>query len=772
MAKILNLLFCVFLLGPAPLMAQSSAKLQQQEIVRRQELVFRSTQAIGEAQKAETAKNLAKAQENYRFALANLTDAPATRVAYATAVTGLTRVNMTLYAQARENGDAKTAKLLVEEIVRYNPQHGPANAELEKIRRAETDPNDTSLLSNPALNEKFRKDVETVESLYTEAEQFRRTGQLDEATVRLKKILAIDPYNKTASALLSKIAQEKRVYAEKAQAQSRQKALADVEARWSEPSKRDVFGNLQATNPIPITRSNQFQINQKLRSIIIPSLEFKDASIEDAVAFLNAKSKELDPEKQGINFILRPDVSESAKTFTLNLTNVPLEHALRYITHLAGVKYKVEEFAILVVRLVDNTEVLLRRQFNVPPSFFPSTGAATAATPAAATGVRRIAAPVVTNTSAGVAEVKEALEAMGVEFPPGATAVYLPASGILQVQNAQAQLDLIQALVEAQGGQTLIVDVSVKLVEIAQEDLNDLTFNYSYLSQQPLNWSSLPFMNAIGFTTSMEGSQGMRAGSLDQLLLSNTGTTSGGLTIPNRMDLTGIMDGGLYNVIISALAQKRSTDLLSSPSVRVKNGEDAKINISRTFFFPTAFDPPETLQPDTGDDIIIANVAPAVIAAFPNEFESRDIGVKLTVRPQVGADNRTIDLSLLPEITDFEGFINYGDPIFANGVLLTPNVINQPVFNTRKVNTKVFVQDGNTVLLAGLIREDTQEVNEKLPVLGDIPFIGRLFQSKANKSIKKNLLIFVTTRILRPDGDPFNVPENETNLGVVPVSSR
>jgi general secretion pathway protein D len=753
-------------------MAQSSAKLQQQEIVRRQELVFRATQAIGEAQKAETAKNLAKAQENYRFALANLTDAPATRVAYATAVTGLTRVNMTLYAQARENGDAKTAKLLVEEIVRYNPQHGPANAELEKIRRAETDPNDTSLLSNPALNEKFRKDVETVESLYTEAEQFRRTGQFDEATVRLKKILAIDPYNKTASALLSKIAQEKRVYAEKAQAQSRQKALADVEARWSEPSKRDVFGNLQATNPIPITRSNQFQINQKLRSIIIPSLEFKDASIEDAVAFLNAKSKELDPEKQGINFILRPDVSESAKTFTLNLTNVPLEHALRYITHLAGVKYKVEEFAILIVRLVDNTEVLLRRQFNVPPSFFPSTGAATAATPAAATGVRRIAAPVVTNTSAGVAEVKEALEAMGVEFPAGATAVYLPASGILQVQNAQAQLDLIQALVEAQGGQTLIVDVSVKLVEIAQEDLNDLTFNYSYLSQQPLNWSSLPFMNAIGFTTSMEGSQGMRAGSLDQLLLANTGTGSGGLIIPNRMDLTGIMDGGLYNVIISALAQKRSTDLLSSPSVRVKNGEDAKINISRTFFFPTAFDPPETLQPDTGDDIILTNVAPAVIAAFPNEFESRDIGVKLTVRPQVGADNRTIDLSLLPEITDFEGFINYGDPIFANGVLLTPNVINQPVFNTRKVNTKVFVQDGNTVLLAGLIREDTQEVNEKLPVLGDIPFIGRLFQSKANKSIKKNLLIFVTTRILRPDGDPFNVPENETNLGVVPVSSR
>jgi general secretion pathway protein D len=449
-----------------------------------------------------------------------------------------------------------------------------------------------------------------------------------------------------------------------------------------------------------------------------------------------------------------------------------LEQALRYISQLAGVKYKVEEFAILIVRLIDNTEVLLRRQFNVPPSFFPSTAAAPAATPAA-TGVRRVAAPVVTSASAGVAEVKEALESMGVEFPPGSTAVYLPASGILQVQNAQAQLDLIQALVEAQGGQALIVDVSVKLVEITQEDLNDLTFNYAYNTPIPIGTSP-------GVSTALRGSQGFTLGGLDQLLLASTGNTAS--VLPNRLDLTGILDGGLYNVVMTALAQKRSTDLLSSPSLRVRNGEDAKINVSRTFFYPTAFDPPETAETDTDDDFLVFG-PPTVIPAFPNEFESRDIGVKLTVRPQVGADNRTIDLSLLPEITDFEGFVNYGSPIAipsnANKgdvqlIELTPNFINQPIFNTRKVNTKVFVQDGSTVLLAGLIREDVQEITDKVPILGDLPLIGRLFQSKANKSLKKNLLIFVTTRILRPDGDPFNQPEQpvEGSITSMPVSSR
>jgi general secretion pathway protein D len=55
-----------------------------------------------------------------------------------------------------------------------------------------------------------------------------------------------------------------------------------------------------------------------------------------------------------------------------------------------------------------------------------------------------------------------------------------------------------------------------------------------------------------------------------------------------------------------------------------------------------------------------------------------------------------------------------------------------------------------------LLREDVQKVSDKVPGLGDIPILGRLFRSEAEKTQKKNLLIFVTTRILRPDGEPYN----------------
>ena len=59
-----------------------------------------------------------------------------------------------------------------------------------------------------------------------------------------------------------------------------------------------------------------------------------------------------------------------------------------------------------------------------------------------------------------------------------------------------------------------------------------------------------------------------------------------------------------------------------------------------------------------------------------------------------------------------------------------------------------------TAVLGGLIREDTQEINDKVPVLGDLPLIGRAFQSKVSERIKKDLLIFVTARLVRPNGKP------------------
>jgi general secretion pathway protein D len=83
---------------------------------------------------------------------------------------------------------------------------------------------------------------------------------------------------------------------------------------------------------------------------------------------------------------------------------------------------------------------------------------------------------------------------------------------------------------------------------------------------------------------------------------------------------------------------------------------------------------------------------------------------------------------------------------------LTPNIINQPIVSSRKVKTSVTVWDGQTVALGGLIREDVQDVEDKLPVLGDIPILGRLFRCDCEDHFKRNLMMFVTAVLIDPAG--------------------
>ena len=114
---------------------------------------------------------------------------------------------------------------------------------------------------------------------------------------------------------------------------------------------------------------------------------------------------------------------------------------------------------------------------------------------------------------------------------------------------------------------------------------------------------------------------------------------------------------------------------------------------------------------------------------------------------------------------DFEGFINYGTVInsayaaayFSNAVTILTNNIQQPVFVRRDLTLpSVEVSDGYTLMLGGLLREDIQKIDEKVPLIGDIPIFGRAFQGKTEQAVKKNTLIFVTPRILQVDGQPLN----------------
>jgi general secretion pathway protein D len=216
----------------------------------------------------------------------------------------------------------------------------------------------------------------------------------------------------------------------------------------------------------------------------------------------------------------------------------------------------------------------------------------------------------------------------------------------------------------------------------------------------------------------------------------------------------GILTNPQLQVVIQALSQKKSADVLSAPKVTTISGAQAQIRVAQEFIYPTTYTPATVVAGTTSGTGGIAT-QPAITPSTPGAFASRPVGVVFNVTPMVGADGYTINLTLIPQVTDFLGFINYGNTIVSGGISV-PNDIKQPLFSTRDVVTSVVIWDGQTVVLGGLILENLQKLDDKIPFLGDIPMLGRLFRSKTTQRTKSNLLIFVTARLIDPAGNPIH----------------
>jgi general secretion pathway protein D len=402
---------------------------------------------------------------------------------------------------------------------------------------------------------------------------------------------------------------------------------------------------------------------------------------------------------------------------------------------------------------------------------------------------------------AGRYNAQEYLLSQGVEFPPGASANYLPSGSKLVVRNTRDNIDVIDALVDAaMGVAPSQVDIQTKFLEINQNNLQELGFSWLlgpfsigggvYGSgggnAAAVNSANYPFGNPMagGYPMSPVGSvrsgdQAITGNSIDSVLAGKTGISDA--TAPGIFSIAGVFTDPQFQLVIRALNQKKGIDLMSAPKVTTKSGVKATVKIINEFIYPRQYDPPQFQQGQAaqGGTTTVNPLTvppPTVTPAFPRDFTHEDLGVTLEATPKIGPDGYTIDLELHPKVVDFEGFINYGAPIngvgYKEGLFitaaglpipsaliptsqnLTTNRIEQPVFSYREVNTFVTVWDGQTVALGGLIREDVQKVQDKVPFLGDIPLAGRLFRSDTDQKLKKNLVIFVTPRILDAEGQP------------------
>ena len=841
------------------LIAQSDiASLSDKEIAKRQSGAKQSTELTIKAKRAWNdasldKKNLEIAYNDYIAALDSLPPSSATADQRKLVLDSFCNVAMEYANYLIDRGRFADAENVAKTILSapYSPNYKPAAQLLSNLEQ----PGYYNRTITPGFAEKKDK----ISLILNQAEGYLATGRYDLALKRYEEALNLDPYNVAARQGMENLNKQRTNYYDEAYNETRSRMLWLADRSWERPVRK-VRSLDRSTEGGPQDKSsNKEAINRKLNGTIIEKIELPEASIREVVDYLKQKSRELDtstddPKKRGVNIVLKlptaqpatssasdatttttdqpanPAVTENFKV-SLALRNVPLIEAIRYLTELSGLKYKIEPYAVLLVPITENTDELLTKEYRVKPNFIPSDTGSTES------------APVAGNQAAGgnkdrIKGQKNAtsyLKDQGIPFPKNSFAQYIPSGNKLIVRNTQNALDLIGVLVDGDmGAAPTQVEIESKFVEITQNNVSELGFDWllgplsigggvygnggSRTAGQPLTgdyYNNFPFADVGQNPVTAGNRNGIGTGANSAITANSLNALLAGIpqganvASPGILGLAGVFTNPQFQLVIRALNQKKGVDLMSAPKVTTKSGVKATIKIVREFPYPTDFTP-ATVPPSAGNqgqngqngqnfghpipapspgeklilqqNPLIVTTSAAVTPTTPTTFSNRDIGVTMEVEPQVGADNYTIDLSLSPQVVEFEGFINYGSPVigpkYVTPTLLNPsgiqtftitdNVINQPIFGVRKVNTSVSIWDGQTVALGGLIREDVQKVADKVPFLGDIPLAGRLFRSNVDQKIKRNLIIFVTARLMDAQGQPLK-QDNEDEDIVNPV---
>ncbi len=176
----------------------------------------------------------------------------------------------------------------------------------------------------------------------------------------------------------------------------------------------------------------------------------------------------------------------------------------------------------------------------------------------------------------------------------------------------------------------------------------------------------------------------------------------------------GILSADQASALLKKLSQQKGIDLMSAPSVTTKSGQKATIEVVREFIYPTEFEPAKQLGKDQ-----------PVIPTTPTAFEMRPVGVRMELNPTLLEDG-SIDLTLTPEVTSFEGFMDYGKSIGkpgdASGALLTENKIQQPIFHSLKTTTSIIMQPGQSIVFGGLGSPENTPLTDRLPKTKDLVF--------------------------------------------------
>ena len=390
--------------------------MANREIARRYARVEDARATMDRGDKVFAAGDYDAALGSYKAAIDSLPNAPETEDWLNLAKLKYADCSVVVAKERAKLGKYNEARHLLNEAQQFVPGHKAAAMALSNLNDPDRYP--------PILN----TDAMMVQSGLLLANSSVELGNYDAAISQYQNVLRADPYSNAARRGMENAERRRQTYFKSAYDHQRSKMLSQVAESWEDkvPQQGAAMGGDYGAG-----RSPGAYLTEKMNKIIFPSVQFQGATIDEAIEWIRVKSRDLDTFTdasglKGISMVLRMGDSPSNARITLDLKDVPMSEVLRYVTELAGMKYKVGPHAVLITPIGEGTPELLTRSYRAPPDFLTAGGG-------------------------NYQTAKQALEASGITFPEGAQASFNPASSQLVVRNTEPNQDLVEALMESMG---------------------------------------------------------------------------------------------------------------------------------------------------------------------------------------------------------------------------------------------------------------------------------------------------------------------------------
>src|SRR3989338_2085494 len=452
------------------------------------------------------------------------------------------------------------------------------------------------------------------------------------------------------------------------------------------------------------------EIRKKLELPV--TVDFREVSLDYVIDFLS--------DATGVNIILGSGVAPSEKKVTIKVNDMPLEGLLKYIFRNQGLAYRIEKNAVWVDTfdaMEEETAETKIYYLNQGLAMFTEFSGKTAGTTGGFGGAAGISK---------VNTIKDILE-NAVSWPSNSKINLDERTGALIITNTPSNLKIIDEILYNLDIDATQILIETRFVEVDVTDLSELGLNLSLDSPFAI------YKDAGVPVTQISTGSGSKFSTF-------TGAPNEGLNLTYQ----GILTKPQFSAVLHALERKTNLKTFSSPKITTLNNQTATIEIADEFVYPTRYEPTlikEDLNGDGKFDGVVNGIRETRFVNVPQGFETRDIGILLSVTPSVGRDKDAVTLTLRPEVSEATA-----DAFQFSGE------VKLPKFTTRNLNTNIVIKNGDTIMLGGLIKETRTHIKTKSPLLGDLPLFGGLFRKNSESTQRKNLLIFVTATILSRDG--------------------